>query len=48
MNLVPAFIGTSVIALLASIAMVATCDMVYNALHMLLVFLATVVLYLMD
>ena len=46
MNLLPAFIVTGIIALLAAIAMVATRNMVYSALYMVIVFLATAVLYL--
>ena len=46
MNLLPAFMVTGIIALLAAIAMVATRNMVYSALYMVLVFLATAVLYL--
>src|SRR3990172_11626563 len=46
MNLLPAFMVTGIIALLAAIAMVATRNMIYIALYMLLVFLATAVLYL--
>ena len=46
MNLLPAFIVTGAIALLAAIAMVAARNMVYSALYMVIVFLATAVLYL--
>ena len=46
MNLLPAFTVTGIIALLAAIAMVATRNMVYSALYMVIVFLATAVLYL--
>src|SRR3989304_9743375 len=46
MNLLPAFMVTGIIALLAAIAMVATRNMVYSALFMVVVFLATAVLYL--
>lgn len=46
MNLLPAFIVTGLIGLLAAIAMVATRNMVYSALYMVIVFLATAVLYL--
>ena len=47
MNLFPAFIITSIIALLATIAMVATRNMVYSALYMVIVFLATAVIYIL-
>ena len=46
MNLLPAFIVTGIIALVAAIAMVAARNMVYSALYMVIVFLATAVLYL--
>lgn len=46
MNALPAFIVTGIIALLAAVAMVATPNMVYSALYMVLVFLATAVIYL--
>jgi NADH-quinone oxidoreductase subunit J len=47
MNLLPAFIVTSIIALFAAIAMVATRNMVYSALYMVIVFLATAVIYIL-
>lgn len=43
----PAFIVTGVIALLAAIAMVAARNMVYSALYMVIVFLATAVIYIL-
>ena len=47
MNLLPAFIVTGVITLLAAIAMVAARNMVYSALYMVIVFLATAVIYIL-
>ena len=47
MNLLPIFIVTGIIALVAAIAMVATRNMVYSALYMVIVFLATAVLYIL-
>ncbi|MBU4226414.1 MAG: NADH-quinone oxidoreductase subunit J [Chloroflexi bacterium] len=47
MNLLPAFIVTGIIALLAAFAMVATRNMVYSALYMVIVFLATAVIYIL-
>lgn len=46
MNLLPIFIVTGLIALVAAIAMLAARNMVYSALYMVIVFLATAVLYL--
>ena len=46
MNLLSIFIVTGIIALVAAIAMVAARNMVYSALYMVIVFLATAVLYL--
>ena len=46
MNLLPTFMITGLITLLAAIAMVATRNMVYSAIYMVIVFLATAVLYL--
>jgi NADH-quinone oxidoreductase subunit J len=47
MNLMPAFLLTGVIALVAAIAMVTARNMVYSALHMVIVFLATAVIYIL-
>lgn len=47
MNLLPIFIVTGIIALLAAIAMVAARNMVYSALYMVIVFLATAVIYIL-
>lgn len=47
MNLLPVFIVTGIIAVLAAIAMVATRNMVYSALYMVIVFLATAVIYIL-
>lgn len=47
MNLLPIFIVTGLVTLLAAVAMVATRNMVYSALYMVVVFLATAVIYIL-
>ena len=47
MNLLPVFMITDIILLLAAVAMVATRNMVYSALYMVIVFLATAVIYIL-